>query len=347
MAGTGAMVAAVDGANLQRPHWSRDGKQLAWEANFHDQKKIEQYVGVVADGQWERVTVAARAPSALTAGFATPASGGLVVHELTWGPPETGRYVYAASNDAYDYDLYVSRGGPLAPHPGADGGAVWSPDGRYIAFTSARTGEGDIYVLDVRTIEAPPRRLTDRTGSSELYVSWSSDSRALVYVAHSAGGDNVWLLPSLDDPPTQLTTWPGNQIRPRFSPDSRDLVAFYANREQADRFDLYLVEPRSGTEPRVIVRGVVPDARGPAWTPSGTHIVYVADEDSGYDPVKVVNVTDPEKTATLELGTVGHGDLDVAQRGDTVVLAYVAQGRSKDAERSFKRLFVAELPSLP
>jgi Tol biopolymer transport system component len=337
-------VAMVDGANLQRPAWSPDGSKLSFEANFHDQKRIELYLGEPRADGFRQITASRRGTSSVTKGFET-SQGGMVVHELAFAPRGIDAFVFAASNDRFDYDLYVSEGATVASGPGADGGARWSPDGHHIAFTSARTGEGDLYLIDTRHIEQPPKRLTSLDDSSELYVDWSHDSANLVYVAHSDRGDNLWVMLGVPAAqPSRLTTWPGNQIRPRFSPAS-NRIAFYANHDDPERFDLYVVE--IGAAPRMIVRGVYPDARGPSWTADGRHLVYVAQDDQKFNPIRAVRVDDPTRTATIDLGTVGNGDLDVVARNGGLWVAVVAQGRAQDPKRDFKRLYVAELPPLP
>jgi Tol biopolymer transport system component len=324
---------------------------LSFEANFHDDKRVELYLGQPREGGFDRVVGKSRATSALTDGFRTAPAGGQVAHELAWAPRGIDAFVFAASNDQFDYELYISEGTTVAAAPGADGGAQWSPDGTFIVFTSARTGEGDLYLVDTRRIEAAPVRLTNQPGTSELYVDWSHDGRSLVFVSHSKAGDNLWLLPSipatasgLDIQPARLTAWPGNQIRPRFSPvDSQ--VAFYANHEDPARFDLYVVE--IGSAPRLMVRGVYPDVRGPSWTDDGRHIIYVAQDDVAYDPVRAVRVDDPSRVATLEFDTVGNGDIDIVDRDGTTWVAVVSQGLRTDAVRDWKRLYVAPVPTLP
>lgn len=346
VAAGGTEVASRDGANLQRPSWSPDATQLSYEANFHDRKEIELYVGDPQGPAFTRVQTSVR-PTSLTAGFSSSRTAGKVVHELSWSPPSIGRFVYSASTDDADYDLFVAGGSAISPHPGADGGAAWSPDGRWIAFTSARTGEGDLYLVDVQHIESEPRRLTRDPHSSELYVDWSSDSTGLVWVGHSDRGDNLWLLPELDGTPRQLTDWAGSQIRPRWSP-SGERVAFYANQRDESRFDLYVLDTSPGAIPLLLVEGVVPDAHGPAWTPSGSHIVFTLNDDEHFDPIGVVSSTDPRRMRALRLGTVGHGDLDVAaDTSGTLWLAYVAQGRADDAQRDFRRLYTATIDELP
>jgi len=344
--GRAAPISPAYEGNCQNPSWSPDGSRLAYEVNYHDRKTIDLYVMVPGQGQPSPVKPTARGASAITAGFSTAAAG-MVVNELSWSPASIGRFVYAASGADRDYNLYLDQGStPIVASPGADGGPRWSPDGRWIAFTSARTGQGDIYLLDTRQMEVAPRRLTDAPTSSELYLSWSPDGRRLAYVGHSADGDNVYLMDDVANPrPVLLTRWSHTQTRPSFSPDGRSL-AFYSNHTDPARFDLYIMSP--GGTPQLIAQRVVLDGSGPAWTPDGRHLVFVLDDESRYDPVVAAPVADPTRARAVDTWTVGNGDLDVARGTDgRVYLAVTAQGLTGDARRDFKRVYVMELANLP
>ncbi len=312
------------------------------EANDHEARRVALYVGP-PQGPLQPVQPPGRARSDIAAGFATATRDFPVVHEIAWPPASLGPiFLYAASEDGRDFDLFLSGSGPVASSPAADGGPAWSPDGRWIAFTSARTGQGDLYLADATALDAPPRRLTSLATSSELYPAWSRDGGMLVWVAHSRTGDHLYLLRDLDGAPERLTSWPGSQLRPRFSP-ARDELAFYANHEDPSRFDLYAVDARPGAAPRLLLRGVVPDSAGPSWTPDGASLVAVLDDDDAYDPVVAVPRAGGAPRV-VELGTVGHGDLALATRDGATWIAWVAQGRRGDPVRDFKRLFVAPLP---
>lgn len=340
-------VAFKDGANLQSPRWSDDGKKLSYEANYVERQVIELYQGDPRTGSFMRVVPLARAASATTAGFGGGAKPGAVSHELAWSPPALGnRFVYTASNESADYDLFLGGGGPLSAAPGADGGAAWSPDGRYIAFTSARTGQGDVYLLDVQAMDAAPRRISHDADASELFITWSPDSQKLVFVGHSDKGDNLWLVPALTEAPQRLTDWTRSQVRPTFAPDGQ-LLAFYANHDDAARFDLYIVSPRVGAVPTLVLKGVKPNQAGPVWTPDGKHLIAVQDDDERLDPIVAIPVAEPSRMRVLDVGTVGNGDLDVALVDGRLQLAVVAQGKKVDRERAFDRLFVADVPALP
>lgn len=331
--------------NCQTPVWSPDGTRLSYEVNFHERKVVELYL-YEPGREPLRVQPMAHGASGVTQGFQT--GGESVVHELSWAPADVGAVVYSASGSDQDYDLYL--GAPLANSvsgsavnagPGADGGATWSPDGRWIAFTSARTGQGDIYILDAHAPDQPARRLTTDADASELYVTWSHDSRSLAYVGHTETGDTIYVIDDLVQPRPRAVASLGNtQTRPSFSPDGSQL-AFYSNHVDRDRFDLYVM-PMSG-QPRLVHQGVVLNNSGPAWTPSGSHVVYVADQDDAFDPIYAAPAAGGAP-AQVPTNTVGNGDLDVTKGTDgRTYLAVAAQGRRDDDDRDFKRIYVLEL----
>lgn len=329
-------------ANCQSPTWSPDGGKLSWEVNDHEKRSIALYIYTPGQGPPRRVMPGGRgASSSLTAGFSTPTASA-VAQELSWSPMAVGRFVYSASTDSRDYDLFLDTGTPLAQAPGVDGGATWSPDGKSILFTSGRSGEGDLYLLDVGALDQAPRALVKTAGNAELYAAWSPDSKRVAFVSHNSQGDQLQLIADLSAPtPRPLTSWESTQTRPRFSPDGR-WIAFYSNHTRSDRFDLYVI-PSAGGEPSLIASGVVMNSRGPSWTPDSAKLVYVLDDDNRLDPI-MQSPVGGGGAMVVPTGTVGNGDTDVVKGTDGKVwLAVAAQGRTGDETRTFKRIYVMEL----
>ncbi len=62
---------------------------------------------------------------------------------------------------------------------GTDFMSVWSPDGKWIAFTSNRYGGGDIFVVPSDG-SSPPRRLTYHSAWDRVYF-WSEDSKYIYF----------------------------------------------------------------------------------------------------------------------------------------------------------------------
>lgn len=327
-------------ANCQAPRWSPDASTLLYEVNDHAKKTVELYAFTPATHGSRRVVIpGASAGSSMTAGFAT-ATNEHVSHEPSFAP--SGRFVYSASGQTGDYDLYLDTGARLAPTPGTDGNPAWSPDGKHIAFTSSRTGQGDLYLLDAAALDAAPVRLTTDATASEVYAAWSPNGTALAFVGHAPKGDNVYLIDDVAFPsPRALTAWAHVQTRPTFSPDGKH-IAFYSDHTVADRFDLYVMA--TGGTPTLVAADVVMNARGPTWTPDGTALVYVQHDPDHFDPVREAPWADPTRVVTLATGTVGNGDLDVVKKADgSVWLAVAAQGTPGDVKRDYMKVYVMGL----
>ena len=64
----------------------------------------------------------------------------------------------------------------LVSHPATESRPLWSPDGKRLAFVSTRTGNGDVYVLELAT--GALRRLT-YDDVAESLDAWSRDGRWL------------------------------------------------------------------------------------------------------------------------------------------------------------------------
>jgi len=325
--------------NCQAPQWAPDGSKIAYEVNYHDRKVIELYL-ITASGQVENVLPAGASGGSLTSGFSTSGGSG-VIHELSWSPASYQNYVYSASDARKDYNLHLKGGTPVATASGTDGAPAWSPSGNHIVFTSARTGQGDLYLLDVRDISGAPKRLTNDGDASELYAAWSPNGKSLAYVGHSNVGDNLYYISDVTKPKIQrLTRWKHMQTRPSFSPDGK-YIAFYSNHKDPERFDLWVTSV-TGT-PKRLKNNVVMNSNGPVWYPSSDALVVVADEDEQFDPIYRVTLTGAEQR--LDTGTVGNGDHDLATLGDgRSYLALSAQGSTDGTVRDFQQIYVIPLP---
>ena len=105
--------------------------------------------------------------------------------------------------------------------------AVESPDGKKLAF-SALT---HLYIMDIPG--GKPQRLT--TGNAkEFQPVWSSDGKQIAYVTWSAGGGQIWKVPSTGGTPKQLTETSAFYSDPAWSPDGDRIVALRGNAYDRD-----------------------------------------------------------------------------------------------------------------
>jgi tricorn protease len=196
---------------------------------------------------------------------------------------------YHAGKIAFSYlgDIWTANEDGSAPqrltdHRGHEMYPRFSPDGRWIAFTSNRYGNNDVFVIPATG--GTPRRLTYHSGNDEV-VGWTRDSQQVMFRA--AHGDGAF--------PNVATLYEvpvgGGQERPlpvdwgyygSFSPDGKSLVfnrhpAVWTRQHYRGSFaaDLWLADLTAKTYTRLL-----PDERynryWPMWGADNS-IYYVAD----------------------------------------------------------------------
>jgi Tol biopolymer transport system component len=169
------------------------------------------------------------------------ASTGGYDHAPTWAPdgrrlaftsfqplPGGGqsRRIYVVNADGSGLRLLTA--GPLADNSGIFGemDPAWSPDGARLAFVRG----GDLYAVQAdgsgltRLMQCPPGGCAG--------PAWSPDGRRLALaqwtdVAGDAVADgqlDLWVVQADGSGPRRLTTTPGNEGRPAWSPDGTELV---------------------------------------------------------------------------------------------------------------------------
>ena len=112
------------------------------------------------------------------------------------GAPGPDYAIAFASFAPLNTDIFIaaadgSDAKPFLAHPDLDYNASFSPDGRWIVFTSTRNGSADIY--RVRPDGAELRRLTDDPAFDDQ-GALSPDGRSLAFVSSRSGQADIWIL---------------------------------------------------------------------------------------------------------------------------------------------------------
>jgi Tol biopolymer transport system component len=162
----------------------------------------------------------------------------------------------------YAVDVRGHRLNELVPGPVAE--AIWSPDGKMLAFV--RWEGGSLYGLHViRADLGSPRRLTGIEAYGFPSIAWSPDGRRIAYRA-SAPRDAIFLI-GVDRRRSVRVTEGG---LPAWSPDGRRLV--FVRREPRGTADLYVVDA-DGAGVRRLTRGVSVFSK-PSWSPDGKRLAF-------------------------------------------------------------------------
>jgi TolB protein len=176
---------------------------------------------------------------------------------------------------------YQAMGTPftrLTSGPWDDTHPALSPDGRWLAFVSNRSGPWDIYLLDLQNGEVS--RLTD-TQHFESSPSWSPDGNLIAYERYAQ--DSEIIIQSVFDDQTliNLSEHPAADYQPSWSPLGRQL-AFISTR--SGYADVWMADFDKSDAQRFSNLSQTPekDESYPVWSPQGNSLAWAAAQASNH-----------------------------------------------------------------
>jgi tricorn protease len=152
----------------------------------------------------------------------------------------------------------------------------WSPDGKWIAFVSDRSGRDEVWLCDERG--GGLKKVSDGE-SQKGQIAWAPDSKALAYVA----SDRKLYKYGLEDGKTmvlasgEVVGFGGGAVnQPQFAPDGK-WIAYIKARENLLPH-VYIVPATGGPERRLTDEDSFSETAA-LWTPDGKGIVYLSGAD--------------------------------------------------------------------
>jgi eukaryotic-like serine/threonine-protein kinase len=209
-----------------------------------------------------------------------------------WWPqlsPDAEKVAYGwRGPDGDNWDIYVRALGVgtkpfrLTENPADDCGAVWSPDGRQIAFVRVSGSGGAIYT--VPSLGGQERRLTNISrvvqwwGPPCTALSWSPDGEWLAFddTPSDKKASRIFRV-SLDTRETQALTSPPEDtqgdLSPSFSPDGTLLAFFRSGSGAFGDWDVWVQRAGEGRARR-LTHAEYSWSSHLDWTPSGSEILF-------------------------------------------------------------------------
>ena len=173
------------------------------------------------------------------------------------------------------------------PHRESEYSPTLTPDGKWIVFTSERSGQSDIYRMhpDGSGLE----QLTDDPAFDDQ-GTLSPDGKSLAFIStRGEGFANLWLLDIASHKYTNLTKSRSGNFRPSWSPDGR-WIAFSSDRdanpgrfpgqwEHLQSTGIYLIHPDGTGLRRLTKAGGV--AGSPTWSSDAKRVLYYETDETG------------------------------------------------------------------
>jgi len=295
----GSLIRITSDPNIEtRPRWSPDGTHLLF-ARLNDLGLNDLWVVPALGGAARRIVLNGLNPTWSPDGRSIAYSSGGTIwvceasganpRAVTRPEPPLAHHHPAFSHDGRSLAFVRRRDGPYSELAVADVGAgtmktltndhalalspVWSPDDRFIYFTSSRGGTLNIWKIPAASGDA--EQITAGQGD-DADIDLSADGKRLVFSSYRANVNLAEL--NIETTSSARRKWltsdaARGENSPRYSRDGRR-IAYFSNREGAEPESIWVMDADGGN-----ASSLVEDSRVnafPRWTADGQELLFMS-----------------------------------------------------------------------
>ena len=205
--GAHTIQATTSNGSESSPRWSPDGRYLSFLSSRGgadgsplwlmsrlggEAEMVSHVKGGISEYAWspdgKRLVFVVTDPDSAKSDSTSPPKP-IIIDRYRFKDDGSG-YLGDHRDHLYLFDLTTKKLEQITSGPYDDESPAWSPDGKRVAFVSARgpdpdrTGNTDVFVIDARP-GASPRQLTTFAGPDDGDISWSPDGKTIAYIQGS------------------------------------------------------------------------------------------------------------------------------------------------------------------
>ncbi len=172
--------------------------------------------------------------------------------------------------DLMIYNRETKKSITVSGHPGINSGAVYSADGKSIYFTLSKSGNADIYEMDLASKNL--RQVTNHY-AEDVDPTVTADGSYMSFLSNRAGKAHIYVMdPRGVEKDVRRISFVGQfNAAPRFSPDGRSIV-FTSWVDQG--FDLYRIDSQGNNLARLTKN--FGSNEEPWWSPDGEFVIFTS-----------------------------------------------------------------------
>jgi TolB protein len=202
-----------------------------------------------------------------------------VINYLTGSKGIFGSKIAFVSNGSGNKEIFTCEFDGYDPRRLTNNNAItlfpaWSTDGKWMAYTSYRDGNPDLYV---RNLTNGQETKISKQGIN-ITPAWIPQKLELAATLSFSGDQEIYLLTGSGKIIKRLTSNRGIDVSPSWSPDGNQF-AFVSDRSGSPQ--IYIQDVVSGKVRRLTYEGS--KNTQPNWSPRGDKIVYTSEGDAGHN----------------------------------------------------------------
>jgi len=172
-------------SNVYPMDWSRDGRSILCTIENETDGTLQLAVLASSGGD---PRIVATIPAADWAPYPQFSPDGKLI---------VGARTIKGNLDIYMWSVDGSQEVRLTEHPANDGSPLWSPDGKFIVFTSDREKTNDLWALPMRGTKAdgPPVRIKRNMGKSTWVTDFTHSGKLTMLMVGEGTAGDLFILP--------------------------------------------------------------------------------------------------------------------------------------------------------